>query len=99
MSDAACEGGEVEMCCYMNRCVPSSNIGCRSSRIDFFRMLQSHDEECEMQKLAEQMRAVSENVRECDDQGIHCIDYVTELMTDPGAFDRLNSEGAEFREV
>ena len=53
MSDAACAGNDVEMCCYMNACTPSSNIGCKGTRIDFFRALQEQDEECQMRKLAE----------------------------------------------
>ena len=40
MSDRACEGvSDVSMCCYMNECVPSSNIGCKASRIDFYKHL------------------------------------------------------------
>ena len=74
------------MCCYMNRCVPSSNLGCSTDRLDFYRHLHKLDEECEMKKFAKELRETSERVRECDDKGIGCIDYVTELMSDAGAF-------------
>ena len=94
MSDKACEGAsDISMCCYMNECVPSSNIGCRGSRLDFYKHLQSHDSDCEMQKFAEELRRKSERVRECDDRGIHCIDYVTEVMRDPGVFESLEDVG------
>ena len=90
MSDHACSGGDVSMCCYMNRCVPSSNIGCTADRLKFYRHLHSLDEDCKMKSFAEEIRESSERVRKCDEQGINCIDYVTELMSDPGAFDGLD---------
>ena len=40
MSDKACEGvSDISMCCYMNECVPSSNIGCKATRLDFYKHL------------------------------------------------------------
>ena len=47
-----------------------------------------------MQKFADELREKSERVRQCDDKGIGCIDYVTELMSDPGVFETLNGVGA-----
>ena len=92
MSDKACESAsEVSMCCYMNECVPSSNIGCRASRLDFYRHLQSHDTECQMKEFADELRRKSAKVRQCDDRGTSCIDYVTELMRDPGVFETLDN--------
>ena len=91
MSDAACNQGnsDVTMCCFMNDCVPSSRVGCSGSRLDFYRHLGTKDSECEMSKFSSELRKVSEKVIKCDQLGLHCIDYVTEVMTDPGAFDLL----------
>ena len=44
-------------------------------------------------EFAEELREKSANVRNCDNQGIHCIDYVTELMKDPGVFESLKGVG------
>ena len=94
MSDKACENSsDVSMCCYMNECTPSSAIGCQATRLDFYKHLQTLDHECKMKKFAEELREKSEKVRMCDDQGIHCIDYVTQLMSDPGAFESLEGVG------
>ena len=89
MSDNACRGGEVSMCCYMNKCVPSSRIGCTGSRLDFYKHLATKDAESNLSEFAKELRLSSEKVQKCDLLGIHCIDYVSELMTDPGAFDLL----------
>ena len=43
-----------------------------------------------MKTFAIELRENSEKVMKCDQLGIHCLDYVTELMTDPGAFDLLD---------
>ena len=77
------------MCCYMNKCVPSSRIGCTGSRLDFYKYLATKSD---LTGFAKELRTSSEKVQKCDLLGIHCIDYVSELMTDPGAFDLL--EGA-----
>ena len=88
MSDRACNvNSEISMCCYMNECVPSSTIGCKGTRMDFFRHLQTLDMECKMDEFAAELREKSERVRNCDAQGINCIDYVTEVMSDPGVFE------------
>ena len=95
MSDKACESvSDVSMCCYMNECIPSSNIGCKATRLEFYKHLQTLDHECKMQKFADELREKSENVRKCDAKGVNCIDYVTELMSDPGVFETLSGVGA-----
>ena len=43
-----------------------------------------------MQEYATELREKSRKIRRCDKQGIDCIDFVTELMSDPGVFDKLN---------
>ena len=92
MSDAACqeEGSGISMCCYMNRCVPSSKLGCTNRRLQFYKHLMTKEEECQMKSFATELREVSEKVTKCDQLGVHCIDYVTELMTDPGSFELLD---------
>ena len=94
MSDKACEGGEVSMCCYMNECVPSSYVGCTNARMEFYKHLATLDEDCKMKAFAAELVENSPKVADCDLRGIHCIDYVTELMTDPGAFQRLDGVDA-----
>ena len=43
MGDAACNTGlaegEGEQCCYMNRCVPITNVGCSTARLNFHKEL------------------------------------------------------------
>ena len=86
MSDKACQGGAVDMCCYMNKCVESSNLGCTGGRLDFYKHLITIDEKSKLEAFKKELRVNSDKVVKCDQQGIHCIDYVSELMTDPGAF-------------
>ena len=52
-----------------------------------------------MKVLADDLRNNSPSVRACDELGIHCIDYVTELMTDPGAFNKLQDVDVELKEI
>ena len=93
MSDKACSSGEVSMCCYMNECVPSSTLGCQGSRLDFYKHLATKDFDCKMKGFASELLKTSEKVKKCDDMGLHCIDYVTALMSDSGAFDQLEGVG------
>ena len=99
MSDKACvDASNVSMCCYMNECVPSSNIGCSGQRLDFYAHLQTLKEAQELQTFAEKIRENSEKVANCDQLGIHCIDYVTNLMSDAGVFSSLDGV-SELKEV
>ena len=67
MSDKACESkSDISMCCYMNECVPSSNIGCSGRRLDFYAHLQTLKEANELKYFAEEIRANSEKVANCD---------------------------------
>ena len=53
MSDEACSGGAVSMCCYMNECWPTSSINCRGDRLEFFRHLQTLDQnDCKIKDFA-----------------------------------------------
>ena len=48
-----------------------------------------------MDKFAAELIEKSPKVKHCDELGIHCIDYVTELMSDPGAFDSLEKDESD----
>ena len=66
MSDKACEGNDITMCCYMNECVPSSNIGCSSKRLAFHEYLHSLKTMRDRREFADLLREASPRVRECD---------------------------------
>ena len=89
MSDAVCSA-DGSQCCFMNECVASSNLGCSGDRLKFHRHLSTLKSADELTKFAEDLRAKSMPVYRCDNEGIHCIDYVTRAMSDAGAFESLN---------
>ena len=95
MSDKACEGkSSISMCCYMNECVPSSNIGCSNKRMQIHEHLWSIKTKHARSLFAEEIKEKSSKVRECVSSGVYCVDYITELATDPGVFESLDGVGA-----
>ena len=87
MSDSACrqEGMDVTACCYMNECVPGDSLGCTNDRLNFYSSLQGKlKSNSQVDSLVETLR-MSQKVQKCDEMGIHCIDFVSELLTDSSA--------------
>ena len=90
MSDAACAGGEVTMCCYMNTCVPSSNVGCSGKRLQFHSHFAALKTKQERDAFASELLDKSANAYKCQNDGIHCLDFVTEVVKEPGALSKLD---------
>ena len=92
MSDAQCneDSNKITMCCYMNECRPSSSLGCSGDRLAFYKHLQTKDEDCDVEAFAAELREKSDNITKCDAAGSDCLDYVSALMKDVGAFDSLD---------
>ena len=66
MSDKACEGkSDISMCCYMNECVPSSNIGCSNKRFAIHEHLWSIKTKHARQLFAEEIQEKSPKVKQC----------------------------------
>ena len=86
MSDSACGQNE---CCYMNGCISDQKMGCSGQRMDFYKKLQKANIVQKDELIVEALRNSSENVNECDDKGIHCIDYITEFLQENVSFDQL----------
>ena len=86
MSDAACS----DACCYMNECVPQSNIGCSGRRIDFHKLVWSNKTKEERRVLTGQIRYDSAKAVQCDKAGVYCLDFVTEAAMEYGALERLS---------
>ena len=93
MSNAACERREVSMCCYMNECVPSSNIGCSDKRFAFHEYLASLKTNYKRTEFTNLLRMESPKVAECDNAGVYCIDFVTTAVSDPGVFENISGTG------
>ena len=78
----------------MNECVSGDSLGCSNERINFYTTLHSlfqKTSKTTVESLAGALKQSSQKVRQCDELGIHCIDFVTELLTDSSASPLLPS--------